>query len=332
MAGMTCPSAVAADTTAAQRKACTFKPGALVADTLGLTAAARQKIPLKHIIVMMKENRSYDHYLSQLPTHGQPDAEALPANFTNPDKQGATVAPFHQTTTCVHDDPSHQWAAMHNQVNGGKMDGFVTSAADTTGTDGHYVMGWYGDTDLPFYYFLANTFALSDRYFASARTGTWPNRDYLLLATSDGVTATGSQHPADNTPTIMSALDAKGISWGAYAPGAPFGDALTWTATHAGVHNMAAFKTALANGTLPSVAFVDGPNSEHPTADVQVGEASTRDLYQALIASPLWPTSAMIWTYDEAGGFFDHVPPPNSCIPRPQDSAFFELGARVPTW
>ena len=64
---------------------------------------------------------------------------------------------------------------------------------------------------------------------------------------------------------------------------------------------------------------------------MQVGEASTRDLYQAVIASPLWPTSAMIWTYDEAGGFFDHVPPPNSCVPRPQDSAFFELGVRVPT-
>ena len=330
--GGACPSPVPADSTATQRKACTFMAGAMVADTLGLAAADRQKIPLKHIIVVMKENRSYDHYFGQLSKHGQPDAEPLPATFSNLDKQGATVASFHQTTTCVHDDPAHQWKDMHTQVGTtGKMDGFVLSGANSTGTDGHFVMGWYDNTDIPFYYFLANTYALADHHFASVRSGTWPNRDYLLLATSDGVQSTGSGHPADNTPTIMSQLDAKGVTWGAYASGAPFEGSLTWTATHAGVHNAAAFKTALANGTLPSVAFVDGGSDEHPTQDVQVGEAWTRDIYQAVIASPLWPSTAMIWTYDEAGGFFDHVPPGNSCVARPQDSAYFELGMRVPT-
>jgi phospholipase C len=330
--GGACPSPVPADSTATQRKACMFMPGALVADTLGLTAAARQNIPLKHIIVVMKENRSYDHYFGQLPKHGQPDAEPLAATFSNLDKAGAAVANFHQTTTCVHNDPAHQWNDMHTQVGTtGKMDGFVISGANSTGTDGHFVMGWYDNTDIPFYYFLANTFALADHHFASIRTGTWPNRDYLLLATSDGVRATGGGHPADATPTIMSQLDTKGVTWGAYAPAAPFEGTLTWTATHAGVHNLAAFKTALAGGTLPSVAFVDGPSDEHPTADIQVGEAWTRDIYQSVIASPLWATTVMIWTYDEAGGFFDHVPPGNGCVSRPQDTAFFELGIRVPT-
>jgi phospholipase C len=331
-AGATCPSAVAADTTAAMRKACMFKAGDAVATTLGLAAADRAKIPLKHIIVVMKENRSYDHYFGMLSKHGQPDAEPLPANFSNLDKQGATVATFHQTTTCVHNDPDHQWAAMHNQVDGGKMDGFVTSAANSTGTNGHFVMGWYDNTDIPFYYFIANTFALADHYFASARSGTWPDRDYLLLATSDGVQATGGGHPADTLPTVFSELDAKGVTWGAYAPGAPFEGSLTWTATHAGVHNLAAFKTALTNGTLPSVAFVDSSVDEHPTADIQLGEAWTRDIYESVLASSVWPTTAMIWTYDEAGGFFDHVPPPNTCVARtPQDAMFFELGIRVPT-
>ncbi len=330
--GSVCPSPVAADTTATQRKACMFKAGALVSESLGLPAAERQKIPLKHIIVVMKENRSFDHYFGQLSKHGQPDAEPLPDTFSNLDKTGAAVTNYHLTTTCVHNDPAHQWNDMHTQVGAtGKMDGFVISGANTTGTDGHFVMGWYDNTDIPFYYFLANTFALADHHFASVRSGTWPDRDYLLLATSDGVRATGGGYPADATPTIMSQLDTKGVTWGAYAPAAPFEGSLTWGATHAGVHNLAAFKTALANGTLPSVAFVDGPADEHPTANIQVGEAWTRDIYQSVIASPLWATTAMIWTYDEAGGFFDHVAPGNSCVARPEDAAFFELGIRVPT-
>jgi phospholipase C len=100
------------------------------------------------------------------------------------------------------------------------------------------------------------------------------------------------------------------------------------------VHAFSEFKQALADGTLPSVSYVDSRESvedEHPTADVQVGEAWTRDVYEAVVGSPLWPTTALIWTYDEAGGFADHVPPPNSCVARPADSAFFELGVRVPT-
>jgi phospholipase C len=330
--GGACPSPVPADSTATQRKACMFKAGDLVAATLGVTAADRQKIPLKHIIVVMKENRSFDHMLGQLSKHGQPDAEPLPANFSNLDKAGAAVANFHQTTTCVHNDPAHQWNDMHTQVGTtGMMDGFVISGANSTMTDGHFVMGWYDNTDLPFYYFLANTFAVADHHFASVRSGTWPNRDYLLYATSDGVKSTGSGFPMANTPTIMSALDTKGVTWGAYAPATPFEGSINWMANHAGVHNIAAFKAALTGGTLPSVAFLDGPSDEHPTQDVQVGEAWTRDIYQSVIASPLWPTTAMIWTYDEAGGFFDHVPPGNSCVARPQDSAYFELGQRVPT-
>ena len=70
------------------------------------------------------------------------------------------------TTTCLHSDPDHQWNAMHTQVNGGAMDGFVRSAAQSTLTDGHFALGYYDDSDLPFYYFLANTFALADRHFA----------------------------------------------------------------------------------------------------------------------------------------------------------------------
>jgi len=112
---------------------------------------------------------------------------------------------------------------------------------------------------------------------------------------------------------------------------------LNWTSSHAGAHKFADFKTALMNGTLPQVSFVDGVDNvedEHPTGDVQYGEAWTRDIYQTAIASPLWPGLAILWTYDEAGGFADHVPPPNqACVARPavaKDQEFVELGVRVP--
>lgn len=93
-------------------------------------------------------------------------------------------------------------------------------------------------------------------------------------------------------------------------------------------------RVALADGTLPAVSFIDSKEDvedEHATADVQVGEAWTRDIYQAVIQSPLWPSTALIMTYDEAGGFADHVPPPNACVASPSESAFNERGARVPT-
>jgi phospholipase C len=307
-----------------------------VADTLGLDAAARAALPIKHIVVAMKENRAFDHYFGKLHDQGQPGTEAIPATFTNLDPMNVSVAPFHEPTTCVAHDPDHQWSAMHAQVDGGLMDGFVKSAAKSTGTDGHFVMGGYNQGDLPFYYFLASTYALNDRHFASVRSGTFPNRNFLLLGTADGVTSTGAGYPDPSTPTIFDALDQAGVTWGAYSDGSLLSGTLNWTLSHKGTHKYAAFLAALDAGTLPQVSFVDGIDNvedEHPTADVQVGEAWTRNLYEHAVASPLWPGMAILWTYDEAGGFADHVPPPNqACVARPvaKDAPFFELGTRVP--
>src|SRR5262245_690986 len=129
MAPVGCPPTTpAADTLRPMRDACTFMAGAMPADSLGVTDAARAAIPIKHVIVVMKENRSFDHLFGQLSVSGQPDAEAVPAGFDNPDASGATrVARFHQTNTCFHADPPHQWVEMHTQSDGGKMDGFVKS-------------------------------------------------------------------------------------------------------------------------------------------------------------------------------------------------------------
>jgi phospholipase C len=326
------------DPFAERRAACDFGPGARVTETLPISPNARAAIAIQHVVVLMKENRSFDHLLGNLHASGQPDVEAIPASFTNLDGAGGPVSPFPLDTTCVNHDPGHQWAEMHRQVNGGAMDGFVANGADTTGTDGHFVMGNYAATDVPFYYWLASTFAINDRHFPSVRSGTWPNRAFLLLGTADGVLCTYcGRNPKPTTPSIFDSLDDARVTWGVYSDSEPFDGTLGWDAKHRGVHPFADFQVALKDGTLPNVAFVDSIaflEDEHPTADVQVGERWTRLVYEAAVASPLWPSLALVWTYDEAGGFADHVPPPNSaCIARPgnpDDVGFFELGVRVP--
>jgi phospholipase C len=146
----TCPSAPLPDPHAAERAACAFAGGARVADTLGLSAEARQKLPIQHVIVVTQENRSFDHFLGKLPGAGQPDADGWPAAFTNPDGANAPVAPYHLTTMSLPLDPPHQSAAMQAGWDGGKMDGFVKSAV-TSANDGHFVMGYYDDKDLPLF-------------------------------------------------------------------------------------------------------------------------------------------------------------------------------------
>jgi phospholipase C len=299
-------------------------------DTIGITQQARQAIPIQHIIILMRENRSYDEYFGQLYQRGQPGSEPLPNNFSNPDANGVAVNSYHETTTCVQTDPDHTWNGLHKCVNGGKMDGFVK-------TSGTVTMGYYDDTDLPFYYFLANTFAVADHNFASVLGPTFPNRDYLVLGTSDGITCTCSTYPRLTLPSLIDELEQKSVTWAAYSEqDEPFEATLgdDWRNQHpASRHTVTEFKAALASGNLPAVTFVDSLwniNDEHPPADVQAGEAWIRDLYEALLKSSIWPTAALIWTYDEAGGFADHVPPPKSCPASASEASFVELGVRVP--
>jgi phospholipase C len=336
--GAVCPSDIPDDPLLPMRQACAFEGGAMASQTIGLSDADRMRIPIRHIIVLMKENHSVDHYFSQLKAT-QPDIEAFPPGFTVPDTTGAPVAPFHLPRTCPPGDPGHQWTDMHLMVNGGRMDGFIRSAAMTTGSNGHFVMGYFDANDLPFYYFLANTYAIADHHFTSVRSGTFPNRDYMLMGTSDNVHSTNSTvWPDPNQPTIFDVLDRAQVTWGVYADEVPFDGTFDdpnnyWPNKHpwGPVSNLIA---AFASGNVPNVVFADArgySTDEHPTADVQIGEAWTKAIYDAAITSPVWPTTVILLTYDECGGFFDHVPPPNNaCLARPQDTDFFELGIRVP--
>ncbi len=316
-----------------KRLACEYGPGTLAEDTLGVAPAAFDAVPIRHVIIVMKENRSFDHLFGALSIDGAVATEPIPLGFSNPDLRGRAITPRHAKTTCIAEDPDHQWDATHTALANGKMTGFVVSAADSTSSSGHFVMDGYDATDLPFYYFLAGTYALDDRHFAPFPSGTYANRNFLLFATNAGIVDTVLSFPDPTTPSIFRELMNAGFTWGAYTDGNPFSGALDWDHDEPGVHPFAQFLDELDHGTLPNVAFVDGIDNvedDHPTSDLQVGEAWLRTIYTHAVASPLWDRIAIIYTYDEGGGFADHVPPPTACVARPEDAGYDERGPRVP--
>lgn len=333
---LVCPVVVPVDPHAAERAACNFSAGATAEETLGLPRAVADTLPIRHVIVVMRENRSFDHLFGRLHEQGQPEVEPVPASFSNLDARGEVVVPFRASSTCLQDNADHQWEGMHRGVNGGAMDGFVKNAAESTFTDGHFAMSHYEQEDLPFQTWLANTWALNDRHFASVRSGTFPNRLFLLLGTNDGVRQTGlGARPRAGTPNIFQALQQAGLSWAAYSDGDILSDAMGWDSNSPGCFCLDDFFARVDSGTLPNVTFIDGvPNvdDDHPPADLQRGEAWLRAVYERVVHSPQWPRTAMVWMYDEGGGFADHVPPPDACVarPGPTDAEYFQLGGRVP--
>lgn len=328
----------------AARPACQFSAGTRARDTVAGVSAAPPRLPIEHVIVLMQENRSFDHYFGQLSASGQPEAEAIPASFGNPDSRGRWVRPFHLDTTCIPHDPPHQWESMRAHWNQGRMDRFVVEAAhrrpagSATGGDdddddatsgGRFTLGYFDDRDLPFYYHLANTFTIADRYFSAAMAGTWPNRQFLYTGTAQKRLAPTAM--LRGVRSLFDNLDAARVSWAVYTDGPARQDCIGWPARAPGVLPIRELYAALRGGTLPAVSFVDpADEDEHPPADVQRGEGWARRLYLALAASPQWRETALFLTYDEGGGFFDHVPPPPACPPSADRGEYDRRGTRVP--
>ncbi|MBI1747992.1 MAG: alkaline phosphatase family protein [Acidobacteria bacterium] len=315
-----------------RRARCDFEAGATVLESLGIGDEERAAILIEHIIILMQENRSFDHYLGRLPQFGHTDVEGIPPNYTNRDGRGGTVSPAHATTTCISPDTPHSWTATHNAWNGGAMDGFYI-AASVSRQDGQRALAWYDESDIPFYYWLYSTYSMADRFFCPVLGPTWPNRDYLYAATSDGVKANNRVITVRN---IFDALNDAGIAWGIYVDRTPRQNCIGFSRSTPGVYSTAAFYEALADGSLPQVVFIDGTGpdqDEHPPNDINKGENWVRDVYLAVTQSPLWSTTALFLTYDEGGGFFDHVSPPTTCPPT-HDAAtvrdFSQLGVRIP--
>jgi phospholipase C len=279
---------------------------------------------IQHVLITCQENRSFDTYFGKYP---KADSYGIPPNYTQPDGNGGTVTPQHapQPTS---KDISHTWSAIHSEWNNGAMDGFVT-------TDGTGSLIYYDGSDLPYYYALADDFTLCGNYFCSLLGPTDPNRLYLWTATAGGNTSNSIKHGSLDWPTIVDLLGAQQISWKCYNIG------LGTTTNKLEVFNTLIFFSKWQNdpriqfkesdyysdlqaGTLPQVSFLitEGNVSEHPPQSIQLGQRKTAQVINALIGSRAWISSALFFTYDEGGGFFDHVPPPQLDA--------YGLGFRVP--
>jgi len=330
---------------------CRFSAGALPADTLPPGGLHGAQIPIDHIVVLMQENRSFDHYFDQLFRENAPPERRLAPLPPNPDPTGGPpIYPFRQTRLCEVADVSHSWNASHQQWNGGLNDGFTATNAVAQDPTGSRALGYYGGSDLPYYYALYSTFAMSDRHFASLLGPTYPNRFFLMAGTSYGhIRNDYPSQPDQYAPSVFDRLTAAGISWKVYFSDLPFTSMFAGVRAFGGTRSVpiAAFYADAAAGTLPQVAFVEpayfgGPNEEsdeHPPANPQAGQRFVSNVVKALFESPLWPTSALFLTYDEHGGYYDHVPPPPACAPgdhapmlRPGDTVadFDRYGFRVP--
>jgi phospholipase C len=274
---------------------------------------------IEHIVVLMMENHSYDSYLGALRGCGDGfrfgrDGKPLDAN---PDGNGNLVRAFHMPSTCqLHALPGQDWNRSHVSWNGGRNDGFVKASTAVA-------MGYWDEQDLPFYYGLARTFPLSDRWFGSVLAQTYPNRRFLMAGTAAGIvstTADALNAPPPPNGTIFDRFQSRGISWRNYFTDLPSAAIILKTLVDypSNFSKIDQFYADAAAGTLPSFSLVD-PNfeteSEENPQDVRSGEQMAAKVVNAVMESPAWPRTLLIWAYDEHGGYYDHVPPPPALRP-----------------
>jgi len=305
--------------------------GAALAGLPEARPTRKPKIPIEHIVIACQENRSFDHYFGYAPTvHAR--GFGPPSGYTQPDASGHRHAPTELKTLSTPDVP-HDWASVHAQVHDGKMDGFYISSGPTG-------IGYYTARELPFYYGLFADSALCANYFCSVLGPTWPNRFYLMSGTSGGITTNGRYgtgiFDSKRWPIILDLLDEAHVTWKIYTVGTdPIYDtdnvAVFWSRWAHDPRTVATKHDYLADcarGTLPQVSWIVPSFSqhldEHPPANVAVGMDLQKDLIGALRRSRAWSSSAYLLTYDEHGGYFDHVAPPKVDA--------FGLGVRVPLW
>ena len=291
---------------------------------------------IKHIIVMLQENRSFDSYFSTLGAYARAKGiqnyqinAGYDPNIILPLFGGGTGHLFHEHTVRT-DNLSPSWDESHfdidQQTDGSfKMDRFaLTSHSVSSPTDpkGLRALGQYDDTDLPYYYELATQFATSDSFHSSLLANTVPNRQYMFCATSQGrIFPSTFGHPLWTCPTIFSSLQNAGVRWSYYDKDGIFLAGFTdWnnpaiqqkTAPIQNYFDILARPTA--DDDLPSFVWID-PGSggsgldEHPDNNIQTGAAYVKTIIDALMNSPAWHDSIFILAYDEGGGLYDHVPP-----------------------
>ena len=320
---------------------------------------------VNHIVIVMQENHSYDNYLGVLayapgsPYHNGNGACSatdhscvdglvcrvdssgkLSCRNSNLDDDGITVVAFHNPSRCVIPDLDHSWVGTHYEMNwtnpNGTLknplsNGFVLQNDLLEQPDGgegpteDSTISYYDQTDLYFYYNLAENFAISDRQFASLLGPTFPNRSYLMAATSFGHLTTSDSVPPivgykPINGTIFDLFDNNGVSWADFFQDTPQSISFRPFDT---THNQSIsvfYQEAAGNGSLPQVSFVDpnfglvgiGENDEHPPTDIQRGQYFVSQVVNAVRNGPFWNDTIIFIVYDEHGGFYDHAKPPRA--------------------
>lgn len=318
----------------------------LLQRALAATAPTRGRLSdIEHVVILIQENRSFDHYFGALRGVRGFDDHRGRAAFSQP---GFHHRGFHghlrpfplgggNSAQCFA-DITHSWGPMHRAWHGGRMDRFLTEQLHAEGARGAVTMGYYARSDIPFCYALADAFTICDRYHCSVLGPTDPNRLYSMSATLDPngrgggplmetLVATRRATVGTLTWTTMpEQLSARGIDWKVYTSPAlgVLDSVLPYFKSFMTSPALAArglqptypngFRHDCRNGTLPAVSWILGPvgESEHPGfSSAKAGEALVKEILAELTRDPRrWAKTALLVTWDENGGFFDHVAPP----------------------
>ncbi len=310
--------------------------------------AGTESLPqIKHIVVLMMENHSFDNHFGALPRRGVDGLSFTAsgqAKNSNPGSNGAPVYASAAPSTCqANYTISQSWDASHQCWDSGRNDGFARVCGDEA-------MYYYTDAEIPFYFSLASAFPVCDRYFCSTMAQTYPNRRFLIAGSAFGQVDDPLPGPSDPDPrpsgfgTVFDMLNAFGITWKDYFADLPTAGLFPYVVENnpGKVVPIADFYADCAAGTLPSFSIVDPESfegSEENPQDAQVGAYYACQVIDAVLRSPAWPSTALVLTFDEHGGYYDHVPPvrltpPDDIPPAAADTygdVYSWSGFRVPT-
>ncbi|HEX9994852.1 MAG TPA: alkaline phosphatase family protein [Acidimicrobiales bacterium] len=259
-----------------------------------------------HVVLVMMENRSFDHLFGWVP-----GARGRQAGLVYADDDGREYATHRLTDYqgCDHPDPDHSFEGGRVQYDGGACDGWLRSGAND-----EFAIGYYTGDQLPFYRGVARSWTVCDQWYSAIMAETYPNRFYQHAAQTDRI---HNSFDVATMPTIWDRLAAAGVDGRYYYVDLPF--LALWGDRYLPIARpYAQFLADCAAGTLPAVAFVDpkfldegsGTSADdHPHADLRAGQHFLNQVYEAVSSGPAWERTLLVIDYDEWGGFFDHVPP-----------------------